>query len=270
MRSVKETLANMKTSFKIVGTRTCEHCGTEVKIIETSKGQVSRCLTCDDEQLKQQQIESIKQQKWRKAKAIFDKYSLIPPDIKKASFENYIPDDDPSKEDALQKAKWYANHFMDDEFKQKNFQSLFFRGLYGLGKSHLSYCISKAVAEKGYQSLFINIPDLMTAIKDTFNKESETTESEIMKIISDVDLLVLDDIGAEYVKVEDGRESWAADKLFQIMNSRIGKANVFTTNYTSADLVKKYGHHGGRLVSRMMQGTKPIKIQGDDWRLKQL
>lgn len=259
----------MKTSFEIVGTRTCEQCGTEVKIIETSKGQVSRCLTCDDRQLKEQQKELYKQQEWRKAKAIFEQYSFVSEDLLNASFENYIPDDDPSKEDALKKAKWYADHFMDDEFKQKNFQSLFFRGSYGLGKSHLSYCIAKAVAEKGYQSLYINIPDLMTAIKDTFNKQSKTTEAEIMKIINNVDLLVLDEIGAEYVKAEDGRESWSVDKLYQIMNSRIGKTNVLTTNYSAGDLIKKYGHHGGRLVSRMMQGTKVIQVQGEDWRLKQ-
>ncbi|WP_139822686.1 ATP-binding protein [Tuberibacillus sp. Marseille-P3662] len=268
MQSVKETLANMKSYFKIIGTRTCEHCGSEVQIIETSRGQASRCLKCDEQELKERQKKLRKEQKWRKAKAIFEQYSLVSEDLLNASFDNYIPDD-PSKEDALKKAKWYANHFMDEEFKEKNIKSLFFRGSYGLGKSHLSYCIAKAVEEKGYQSLFINVPDLMTAIKDTFNKQSTTTESEIMNIIKDVDLLVLDDIGAEYVKFDDGKESWAADKLFQVMNSRIGKSNVFTTNYSSGDLIKKYGHHGGRLVSRMMQGTKPIQVQGDDWRLKQ-
>ena len=109
------------------------------------------------------------------------------------------------------------------------------------------------------------MPDLLTAFRDTYNKK--TSESELLNVVKDVDLLVLDDVGAEYVKNKNGEESWAVDKLFQIINSRIGKPTIYTTNYESKDLIKKYGYHGGRIVSRMMQNADVIKMDGKDYRV---
>ena len=91
-----------------------------------------------------------------------------------------------------------------------------------------------------------------------------------MRLINDVELLVLDDIGAEYVKSENGMESWVTDILYQIVNSRQEKLNVYTTNYTGKELQKKYGAMSGRIISRMMSNSKIIKLDGSDHRLKNL
>lgn len=256
---MKELSMMMPSKVNIVGTRTCEECGQEVKIIETPKGKVSKCLNCDNNLLIKQSTEFYHKNKASKTKAIFERYSLITDDLKQATFDNYKPDN-ASKQKAKALSLSYVDKFGDRPI------NLLYQGTYGLGKSHLSYSIAKAIEEKGYKVIFINIPDLLTALKDTYSNKN-ISESELLNIVKEVDLLVLDDLGAEYVKKQQ-EESWAVDKLFQIINSRIGKSTIYTTNYASDALMKKYGTHGGRIVSRIMQNTTVIKMDGKDYRLK--
>lgn len=255
----------MRSKLKIIGTRTCETCGASVNIIKTERNgdevEVSECLNCEKKVAERQAAELYKRREANKASHIFDKYSMITEDLIHASFESYIPDD-PTKEEALKKSTWYANNFSDDIY------SLLFQSSYGLGKSHLAYSIAKQIQNKGLKVIFINSPALLNAIRDSYNN-ANFSESEILNIVHEVDLLVLDDIGAEYIK-QEANESWAVDKLFQIVNSRIGKPTIYTTNCSSKELSNKYGAHGGRIVSRMMQGTKIIKMSGSDYRMKGL
>lgn len=201
----------------------------------------------------------------QKGERLFQQYSLIPSDLNKASFETYIPAND-SQKDALKKAQWYGNNFKTI-IESHEWNSLLFQGEYGLGKSHLSYSIANAVKEQGYKVVFIDTPSLLRLIRESFSNKS-FSESDIHKVCAGVDLLVLDDIGAEYVKMKNGEESWAVDVLFQLIGSRVDKPKIFTTNYDSKGLSAKYGQHGGRIVSRMMKGTKPIKLVGEDYRTK--
>ena len=258
MESLSTIISGKLPNFKIIGTRKCESCGTSVQIIETSKGKVSRCLTCENNHLVKQATDYYKEVKANKIKQVFENYSLITDDLRNATFQNFIPDNQ-----SKAKAKALAISYVD-KFKDRP-TSLLFQGSYGLGKSHLSYCIAKDIEEQGNTVIFINVPDLLTAFRDTYNKK--TSESELLNVVKDVDLLVLDDVGAEYVKNKNGEESWAVDKLFQIINSRIGKPTIYTTNYESKDLIKKYGYHGGRIVSRMMQNADVIKMDGKDYRV---
>ena len=49
------------------------------------------------------------------------------------------------------------------------------------------------------------------------------TEQELAQIISDVDLMVFDDYGINM-------NEFATSKMFELIESRIGKHNIFTTN----------------------------------------
>ncbi|MBS4200302.1 ATP-binding protein [Bacillus sp. FJAT-49732] len=198
----------------------------------------------------------------RKADIIFKKYSLIPDDLDKATFNNYEPQNDLTKI-AKEKCEWFANHFND----LTGYNSLLLQGSYGLGKSHLAFSITKRVRDLGKVVIFITMPELLNVLRGSYGN-SEYKESDILTACKDADLLILDDLGAEYVKNDEGKESWAADRIFQIINSRIDKPNVFTTNLGSKELAYKYGTHGGRIVSRMMNGTRLIKFEGKDYRLK--
>lgn len=267
MQALKQTL-NMTTfsKFKIVGQRICETCNSPVNIIQTIRDgktvEVSKCLTCENKKLEMDAIAFKHDMDIRKNEIIFEKYSLIPTDLLNSTFDSYKPKND-STEKAKTKCVWYAERF--NELNDKN--SLLLQGTYGVGKSHLSYSIAKYLKEKGHVVIFITMPELLNILRDSYSKK-DFSEMDILDACKNADLLVLDDLGAEYVKSDSGKESWAVDKLFTIINSRVDKPTIYTTNYNSKELASKYGNHGGRIVSRMMNGTNVIKIDAEDYRLK--
>lgn len=252
----------ISSRLKMKGHRTCEACGASVPIIERNGKEVSVCLNCENLSLKSE-MEDFRDQSM--AEAFFWNNSLVPSDTEDCRFDNYQPKSD-SQHDALRKAKRYADNFKSI-VEEGKWNSLLFQGDYGIGKSHLSHSIAMVLKEKRFKVIFADTPMLMKKIKSTYgnHKESEIT---IFEKIEEADLLILDDLGAEYVKSKNGEESWAVDTLFSIIGSRVDKPNIFTTNYESGDLAKKYGTHGGRIISRMMKGTKPIKMTGEDFRTK--
>ncbi|EIJ79159.1 hypothetical protein PB1_16419 [Bacillus methanolicus PB1] len=261
MRSVRK-IANMTSDFngEFVNKYKCEGCGNEVIVIRTKmlfgpkKGEwFEGKKGCECEILK---IIKDEQQEAKKArlKRIFEENSLINPALKEATFENFEPNEFGQ---ALQKAKRYV-----DEFNLKNPKNLFFQGSFGTGKSHLSFSIAKALTEKGYTTIFISTPKLLTKIRNTYNKESEMSEERIINAIADVDLVVFDDIGAE------GEISgWPIQKLFEVIDQRAGKHNIYTTNLSSSEF--EVSKDLRRIFSRMMMDAEPIIMNGTDYRKKQ-
>lgn len=228
------------------------------------------CFSCqrklEDQLIVEDMLKQQEKAKGERKLRIFEKHSMLSEDLSEARFENYEPNHE-SKQAAKEKAVWYATNFKKIVDGELGWQSLLFQGSYGLGKSHLAYSIAHNVIEQGYGVVFIDTPTLLRKIREAYSRESELSESDIFQIISDADLVVFDDMGAEYVK-QTSEESWAVDKLFQAIQSRIGKPTIYTTNYQSGDLAAKYGQHGGRIVSRMMKGTKPVKFYGEDHRVR--
>ncbi|NGR86499.1 ATP-binding protein, partial [Staphylococcus aureus] len=97
-------------------------------------------------------------------------------------------------------------------FSTKEPKSLILQGSYGTGKSHLAYAIAKAVKAKGHTVAFMHIPMLMDRIKATYNKNAVETTDELVRLLSDIDLLVLDDMGVENTE-------HTLNKLFSIVDN---------------------------------------------------
>lgn len=254
MKSLSSLMNAM--SIKKTGERTCEVCGSAVPIYERNGEKVSRCLKCDDQKLKDQ-MEAYRIEREHKAtERLIEKYE-IPPYNEPVTFDDYVPETE-----SQNKAKQIAMKF--SEMEQT---TLFMQGKPGVGKTHLTYCVAD-----NWQgtSLFMDMPGLSGTLKNSYNYNSTFDEEELMRLIANVDLFVLDDIGAEYVKKDDGMESWVTDVLYRIINSRQGKRNIYTTNYKGKELQQKYGNLSGRIISRMMANAKIVKIDGQDYRLKGL
>lgn len=188
--------------------------------------------------------------------ATFKEKSLMNRDLEGATLQSFIPQNDLQKE-ALVKAEEYVNSF--DKKK-----GLFFFGTPGLGKSHLAASIVKAVIGLKHTGIFISLPRLMTELKATYNKKSTLSETEVLGALQKVDLLVLDDLGVE----RDGKDeasAWAKQKVYEIVDSRVGQATIFTTNFTGKELLGMYGE---RDFSRMVQNCEVVKMDGKNYRLK--
>src|SRR5699024_452498 len=124
---------------------------------------------------------------------------------------------------------------------------------------HLSVAVTKELMRKGKSCLFVSLPKLLTKIKNTYSG-GEVSEDKLLKMIQDVDLLVLDDVGAEQ------QTDWVNSKLFEIMDDRAGKATIYTTNLNSKELRKQIGE---RNFSRMMDNLQIIPMNGRDYRRKE-
>lgn len=264
MQSLKAALTT--TSFKIpkvVGERVCSKCMQKVLILEAFRDgkmvQVSECLNCENLGIQEEHERYVAEMKKRANEITYERYSIIPDSLLSASFDNYRPGNQ-SQEEALKKAMYYA-----DKFGELDFNSLLFKGTYGIGKSHLSKSIADTVKDKGKTVIFVDVPGLLKHVKNTFGTKENAYS--LYKSIETADLVVFDDLGAENVKTDSKGDSWASSELFEIITSRAGKCNVITTNCSSNELREKYGTNGGRIVSRLMQGTKAVIMEGKDMRL---
>ncbi|MGG3662070.1 ATP-binding protein [Bacillus gobiensis] len=260
MKSFREALkkrASTNTDSKITNQYKCPGCGEIVKEFTTviamgpSKGKtVSSTIGCNCsvyEKVKEEQKEADQ----ARMKRIFKDYSLVNKSLEQANFKTF----DQSKfPDAFKTAVDFVK-----EFDLKQPSNLFFQGSFGTGKSHLSISISKSLVSRGYSSIFISIPKLLTKIRGTYNKDSVVTEDQLIKALYAADLVVFDDIGAE-----GDLTGWSAQKLFELLDQRSGKHNVFTTNLQSDDF--EATRDRARLFSRIMENTTPIIMNGSDYR----
>ncbi|WP_067725321.1 ATP-binding protein [Oceanobacillus damuensis] len=264
MESIKDVLGK-SFPLELVGEKECDKCGTVYKLFNTPRGVMGGCKPCADEQLKRDlNLPTPKEYEKSKKQNFILSFERTSDDLKKVTVNSYKPSKD---YESQFKAKQAAIKFVK-EFDGK--QSLAFSGSPGLGKSHLSYAISKAVRSNGFNTLFIKVTDLFEHIRSTYNNFSKVSEEQIFRMISDLDLLVLDDIGSEYVKAnETGHETWASDVLYKVFDLRLHKSIVCTTNYSEGELIKKYGNNGPRIIDRMMDNAIGIRLDGESYRRKE-
>ncbi len=256
MQAIRDILTGRLSK---VGERTCEDCGSTVPIYEKDGEQTSVCITCENKQLEKEAGRLFATKNARALNALIEKYETTPY-TEKVNFKNYSPATDIQK-DAFE----FALKFAKDETESV---ALYLRGRPGRGKTHLANAIAETYRYFDKTVLFIDAPSLLAKVRESYSYQSSYSQEEIMKVAKEVDLLVLDDIGAEYVKKDGDNESWAVEVLFQVINARRGKKTVYTSNYDSAALVNKYGKSSERIISRMMEGATVIELDGEDYRIK--
>lgn len=88
-------------------------------------------------------------------------------------------------------------------------------GCNGCGKTHLAAAVANAQRDFGRTDvMLIATPDLLDALRATFNPQSGSSYDRRFDEIRRVPMLVLDDLGIE------SATPWAREKLFQLLNFR--------------------------------------------------
>ena len=173
--------------------------------------------------------------------------------LKHATFDSYQTTDaetEHNKQLALNIARRY--------YKGANNNTIF-TGKAGTGKSHLSMAMLQVVNEHSdpyRKCLFVSLDELMRRIKDSFNnKQSYYTEQRMIDLLTEADLLVLDDLGAETGAVTTDRTAtdFTTRTLYAIINGRMNKPTIITTNLSSKEMAKMYD---SKLISRMFRGAE--------------
>ncbi len=134
----------------------------------------------------------------------------IPRRFRSRSFDTFVADTKPMAE-ALQIAKEFALTF-DDRAAEGS--TTVFSGKPGTGKSHLAISVCLEIMRRGHTAMYMNAMDVFLLVRSTWERNTERKQLDVMKDLATVDLLVLDEIGAQY-----GTESEQLI-LFGIINSR--------------------------------------------------
>src|SRR5918995_2482006 len=110
-------------------------------------------------------------------------------------------------------------------------QGLWFDGPVGTGKTSLAVLVAKAARDAGRSFAMCPVPLLLAEIKRTFDRDSGDNYLAFFRRLCSVDLLVLDDLGAEK------QTEWVLEQLYSIVNERWQdrRSIVVTTNIPDED-----------------------------------
>ena len=166
------------------------------------------------------------------------KYGASPRDVMERNFRN---------------CRSYATTFTP------NSGNLLFVGGTGLGKTFLSACVARTVADRGYSVMYETASRLFSKLEQAKFSGTEESRMEAVKF-NECDLLIVDDLGTEM----PGQFVTAA--LYSLLNDRLleGKPMLISTNLNVDELGKRYSP---QIASRLHGNFTRLTFVGDDIRV---
>lgn len=157
-------------------------------------------------------------------------------------------------EKTFQTCRRYAQFFTE---KSGN---LLLSGDTGLGKTFLSACIARTVADRGYSVVYESAGRLFTNLERAKFANDESAR-EVCRRYNECDLLIVDDLGTEM----PGQFTTAA--LYGLINDRLlaAKPMIVSTNLTVDDMLKRYSP---QIASRLRGSFERVAFLGEDIRIQ--
>ena len=145
----------------------------------------------------------------------------------------------------------------------KKSMNLFFNGSPGLGKTFLSACIARVVADNGFSVVYDTISSVFSKFEEAkFSRSDDLDEvrSEVRRYL-ECDLLILDDLGTEMTT------AFTVSALYEIINTRLitGRKTIISSNLAPGDLHRRYSEN---IMSRIEGDYQILTFRGDDIRKK--
>lgn len=184
--------------------------------------------------------------------------SVIPPKYRGVSFDRPpVTDLSPAAVEAI---RAYVGDLSEN---LRAGRGIWMMGDVGTGKTTLAMLVSRLALEAGHTVAIYSLPRLLSRIRRTYDAEAgEQSYLEFFERLTSVDLLHLDDLGAE--KSSD----WVLEQLYAIVNERYEtqRSIVVTTNLQEPELREQIGE---RTVSRLAEICDQfvIPLYGADLRM---
>jgi len=144
-------------------------------------------------------------------------------------------------------------------------RGLWLSGDVGTGKTTLAMLVSKEALKRGHSVAIYPLPKLLSRIRATFDAtDGEQSYTELMEHLSSVDLLHVDDLGAER------QTEWVLEQLYVLINERYERQNSIVVTTNIDDIGELEQQIGLRTVSRLVEicGENVVPLFGEDARQK--
>jgi len=157
-------------------------------------------------------------------------------------------------EKTYQTCRRYAQNFSERS------NNLLFSGDTGLGKTFLSACIARTVADNGYSVMYESAGHLFANLERAKFSGDEQARKESDRYFA-CDLLIVDDLGTEM----PGQFTTAA--LYGLINDRLlaGKPTIISTNLTIEEFERRYNR---QIASRLRGSYVRVPFVGEDIRVQ--
>lgn len=214
----------------------------------------TKCPVCEAERAEKKRLEDDERAAAEKARAWQRRLGEagIPERFHSRTLASYVAINAGQKS-ALAFATEYAEGFA---VEQKSGRSAIFCGKPGTGKTHLAVGIGLHAMTLGKLVLFTTVQRAVRRIKDSWRKDSGESETDVIDMLVEPDLLILDEIGVQF------GSDFEKNLMFDILNERYEKnrPSLLLSNLTAQE-VKAF--LGERVYDRLREdGGKCIPF---DW-----
>lgn len=158
----------------------------------------------------------------------------------------------------------YIKTFIEELKENKNPKGMYLHGSYGTGKTYLIAALFNELAKKDIRSSIVYVPEFIRVLKSSMGEDMEEKYNAVKK----APLLLLDDIGAEYLT------AWARDEILgTILQYRMDEdlPTFFTSNLNLKQLEEHFSItpngkeevKARRMIERIKSLTKVFELTGE-------
>ena len=188
----------------------------------------------------------------------------VPKKVKEATLKDFYRND----KNRVEFMK-YVKTFIDELSSSDKPKGIYLHGSYGTGKTYLIAALFNELAKKNIKSAIVYVPEFLRLLKSSFATDFEEKYNYIKK----VPLLLLDDIGAEYLT------PWARDEILgTILQYRMDEdlPTFFTSNLNLKQLEEHFSMtpngkeeiKARRMIERIKYLTNEFELVGESNRRK--
>lgn len=229
----------------------CGKCHTprqkRLDILGTERVVPIACKCREEEQEREREADRLMRRKQGIADAINDLINIGAADRPSATFTQNDGRSQKNTDTLLR----YVRKF--DQVSADNI-GLMLYGDAGNGKTFFAECIANALLEQGYFVWMSSIRAISGAMSGNYGEN----RPYLLRRIQTVDLLILDDFGAER------DTSYMNEQVYDVINERYkaGKPLIVTTNLDPAAMSQEPNITARRIYERVMEMCTPLKVEG--------
>ena len=225
------------------GLLVCDRCGTPRQVRLTDPMGAERVMPCMCECMEREEEEMRREEEETKRRRETAARVRVAFPTERMREMTFSADDGRFGRQQTAQVRAYSNRFVERHGEIP--YGLLMFGAPDSGKTFLSCCIANAVLDAGYSVLMRSMPQLL-----------QTRDQDMLERMMRVDLLVLDDLGAER------NTSYGQEYVYAVVDGRYSarKPMIVSTNLTREELAAPGDVMSARIYGRVLEACLPMEV----------